>query len=62
MICPKKTTRYIEVSLYRKTAGLLKNSYRKRALDNSIISNYDRFVYNIRYEKMLFGNIWRDHK
>ena len=29
----KKTTRYIEVSLYRKTAGLLENSYRKRAFE-----------------------------
>ena len=28
----KKMTRYIEVSLCRKTVGLLENSYRKRAL------------------------------
>ena len=29
-------TRYIEVSLYGKTVGLLENSYRKRALAKSL--------------------------
>ena len=29
----KNTTRSIEVSLYRKTVGLLENSFGKRALD-----------------------------
>ena len=33
IICLKNTTRYIQVSLYRKTVGLLENSYRKRALE-----------------------------
>ena len=37
IICPKKTTRFIQVSLYCKTVALFENSYRKRALVAAIL-------------------------